>query len=121
MIAALATSVLVAGLLLAAWTGGSAALRRPVNAAQIIAGIAVETALIAQSAIALVRLARGERLAEPATFVAYSIGVLAPLILGGQLARLERSRWGSLALCFTAVVVAVMTLRLQQIWRAGGA
>ena len=39
--------------------------------------------------------------------------------LGFYLAREERTRWGSTSLCFTAVVVAVMTLRLLQIWNAG--
>ena len=53
------------------------------------------------------------------TFVAYSVGILLPLPLGFYLAREERTRWGSLSLCFTAVVVAVMTLRLMQLWQAG--
>ena len=47
------------------------------------------------------------------------MGILLPLPLGFYLARVERTRWGSLSLCFTAVVVAVMTLRLMQLWQAG--
>ena len=57
-------------------------------------------------------------MAEPVTFVAYSLGVLLALPLGFYLAREERTRWGSLCLCFTAVVVAVMVLRLLQLWQA---
>jgi hypothetical protein len=104
-------------LALAVWTGIWAGLRRPVNAGQMIGALLLEAALAVQSGIALVRMILGQRLAEPVTFVAYSIGILAPLALGIFLARAERTRWGSLAMCFTAIVVAVMTLRLQQLWR----
>src|SRR5664280_1427651 len=61
----------------------------------------------------------GAELDESVPFVAYSVGILLPLPLGFYLARIERTRWGSLSLCFTAVVVAVMTLRLMQLWQAG--
>ena len=54
------------------------------------------------------------------TFAAYAVGVLLPLPLGFYLARIERTRWGSIILAFTAVVVAIMMLRLLQIWRSDG-
>jgi hypothetical protein len=118
MIQPLAIGVIVAGLLLAAWTGFQAWRRRPTTEAQRVGAIVVEVALLVQTVIAIVRLTNGQDLTEPVTFVAYSIGILLPLPLGFQLARLERTRWGSLSLCFTAVVVAVMTLRLIQLWQA---
>lgn len=118
MIQPLAIGVIVAGLLLAAWTGFQAWRRRPTTEAQMVGAIVVEVALLVQTVIAIVRLTNGQDLTEPVTFVAYSIGILLPLPLGFQLARLERTRWGSLSLCFTAVVVAVMTLRLIQLWQA---
>lgn len=117
MIAPLAYGLMIAGVLLAAWTGIWAARRRPANRGQLAGSIVLETALAAQSVIALVRVIGGFDVAEPATFIAYSFGVLAPLALGIYLARIERTRWGSIGLCFTAVVVAVMTLRLLQLWR----
>jgi hypothetical protein len=107
------------GLGLAAWTGIWALRHRPVNAGQIVGCLLLEAALAVQTAIAVVRIILGFRLAEPVTFVAYSAGVLVPLALGIYLARIERTRWGSIALCFTAVVVVVMTLRLLQLWRTG--
>lgn len=84
----------------------------------MIGAIVVEAALLVQSVIAMVMLAGGRELNEPVTFIAYSLGILLPLPLGFYLARIERTRWGSLSLCFTAVVVAVMTLRLMQLWQA---
>jgi hypothetical protein len=110
--------VIAASLLLALWTGIQAGRRRPTSEAQMIGAIVVEVALLVQVVIALVRLFGGTTPAEPVTFVAYSIGVLLALPLGFYLAREERSRWGSLCLCFTAVVVAVMVLRLLQLWSA---
>lgn len=118
MIPVLGYAVLAAGLLLALWTGIQAARRRPTTDAQMIGAIVVEAALLVQVVIALIRLIGGRQLNEPVTFVAYSIGVLLALPLGFYLAREERTRWGSLCLCFTAVVVAVMVLRLLQLWQA---
>ena len=115
----LAYALMVVGLLLAAWTGLWANRRKPVNAAQIIGALVLEAGLLVQSVIGIVRLAGDATVAEPVTFVAYAIGVLAPLPLGIYLARIERTRWGSISLCFTTVVVAVMGLRLLQLWRMG--
>lgn len=115
MITALALTVVGIGLALGCWTGLQAYLRRPANGQQLIASIALETALLAQSVIVWIRLPDAS-VTEPVTLIAYSVGILAPLPLGIWMARLERTRWGSIALCFTAVVVAVMTLRLQEIW-----
>jgi len=110
--------ILAAGLLLAVWTGIQAARRRPTTDAQMVGAIVVEVALLVQVVIALVQIVGGHQLSEPVTFVAYSIGVPLALPLGFYLAREERTRWGSLCLCFTAVVVAVMVLRLLQLWQA---
>lgn len=111
-------AILAGGLLLALWTGVQAGRRRPTTDAQMIGAIVVEAALLVQVVVALVQLFGGHQLDEPVTFVAYSIGILLALPLGFYLAREERTRWGSLCLCFTAVVVAVMMLRLLQLWQA---
>ena len=119
MIQGLAVGILIAGLLLGAWLGIQAWCRRPTTEAQMVAAIVLEVALLVQTVIAIVRLVGGVQVTEGVTFVAYSVGILLPLPLGFYLARIERTRWGSLSLCFTAVVVAVMTLRLMQLWQAG--
>ncbi len=120
MIGGLAYSVAVAGMALACWAGLWAGRRRPVNAGQVVMALLVELSLVAQSGIAVVRIIGSATVAEPVTFIAYSVGVLAPLPLGIYVARIERTRWGSIGLAFTAVVVAVMTLRLLELWRTGG-
>lgn len=115
MVGWLGWGILAAALGLAVWTGVQYARRRPTTEAQMIAAIVIEAALVLQAVLALFALS-GADLYEPVTFVSYLIGVLLILPLGFQLARIERSRWGSLSLGFTGVVVAVMTLRLLQLW-----
>ncbi len=115
----LAYCVLAAGLALGVWCGIQAYRRQPTNDALMIGAIVVQAGLLVQSVIGLVRLS-GTHLDEPVTFVAYAVGILLPLPLGFYLARIERTHWGSIILGFTAVVVAVMTLRLLQIWRSDG-
>ena len=95
MIQGLAIAVLTAGLLLGAWTGVQALRRRPTTEAQMVGAIVLEAAALVQSGIAIVRLVRGEAVDEPVTFVAYAVGILLPLPLGFYLARVERTRWGS--------------------------
>lgn len=119
MIGALAYSVVGLGLVLAVWTGWSVYRRRPTGEAQMVGAIVLEAALLTQSIIAFVRVS-GAGLVEPATFIAYAAGILLPVPLGFQLARMERTRWGSLCLCFTAIVTSVMTLRLLQLWSNHG-
>ena len=71
MIQALAIGILVAGLLLGAWTGFQAWRRRPTTEAQMVGAIVVETALLVQAAIAIVKMVGGAELIEPVTFIAY--------------------------------------------------
>lgn len=116
MLPALSFTLLGVGLALAAWTGLWAYLRRPATRLQQGAAALLLAGLLVQSVIGWFR-APGAGLVEGVTFVAYSLGILVPLPLGLWVARVERTRWGSTALSFTAVVVAVMTLRLYQLWR----
>jgi len=102
VIGGLAYALVAAGLLVGGWAGVVAYLDKPTDDPLMVAAIVLEVGLLAQAGIAVTRLA----------------GVLLPLPLGFYLARIERTRWGSMTLGFTAVVVAVMTLRLLQLWRS---
>jgi hypothetical protein len=113
--AALAFPVMGFGFALALWTGISAGRSRPTGEIQMASVLLLEAALLAQSVIGWLRIG-GSGIDEPVTFVAYSIGILAPMAAAFYLARIERTRWGSIIVCFAAVVVAVMTLRLAALW-----
>ncbi|MET3804866.1 phosphotransferase system glucose/maltose/N-acetylglucosamine-specific IIC component [Nakamurella sp. UYEF19] len=119
MIDVLAYCLVGAGLALGVWSGIQAYRRLPTNDALMIAAIVLEVGLVVQSGIGIARL-RAAHILEPVTFVAYAVGILLPLGVGFYLARIERTRWGSIILGAMAVVVGVMTLRLLQIWRSDG-
>lgn len=115
VIPALAYSTMGAAGLLAIWTGISAGRHRPTGEIQMVLLLALELALLVQTVLALTRLS-GAGIDESVAFAAYSVGVLLPLAGGFYLARIERTRWGSLIVCFAAVVALVMVLRLAHLW-----
>ena len=89
--------------------------RRPLD--RIAAGlIAVEVAAIVQVLAAVVQAVRGERPVEAATFVGYALTSLLVPPVGAVWALSEKTRWGTAAAGISALVLAVLTLRMQQVW-----
>jgi len=114
----LATTVIVASLVLAAWSLLTALLNRPTGVSHLVAAVAVEAVVLAIAVAALVALAGGDRPTEVATFLGYLFTTVALLPTGVVLARMEPSRWGSAILCGAALVLPVLVVRLQQVWDA---
>jgi hypothetical protein len=89
--------------------------RRPVL--WLLGGLAaVELAAVVQVLVAVVLVIRGERPDEPAVFAGYAIASLLVPPLGALWALSERSRWGTAAAGVSALVLAVLTVRLRQVW-----
>ncbi|MGW7334155.1 hypothetical protein ACWGIU_37270, partial [Streptomyces sp. NPDC054840] len=86
-------------------------------------GMAVVTVLVlAQLVIGLVKLAQGEKPDEGTViFVAYLVGAFAAVPAAGMLSLTERTRWGSITVAAGAVVLAVLEVRLYDIWGTTGA
>lgn len=120
MIPALATATLVAALVVGAWAAVAAARDRRVSGAQLAAAAAVELALLVQAGIAVVLLVRGGDGVDGITFGGYLLTSVLALPVGAFWAIGERSRWGNGVLAVSGAVVAVLVLRLQQLWAAGG-
>jgi hypothetical protein len=108
--------VMVASLLVGAWCFVSAARQRWLGAGQVVAIIAVELVLLAQAVAAAVRLVAGVRPEQFGTFLGYLITSVIVLPLAALLAFMERTRWGSVIAGVAGLVVAVLTLRLRQVW-----
>jgi hypothetical protein len=108
--------VMVASLLLGVWCFGSAARHRWLGAAQVLGLIAVELVLLAQAVAATVRIIGGERPEQFGTFVGYLVTSVIVLPLAAVLSFMERTRWGSVIAGVAGLVVAVLTLRLRQVW-----
>ncbi|ARE77375.1 hypothetical protein ACFVZ8_15480 [Streptomyces sp. NPDC059558] len=122
MLDALTVAIGVAALALAAWCGHAAWRDQPTKDWHFI-GMAVVTVLVlAQLVIGLVQLARGEKPDEGTViFVAYLVGAFAAVPAAGLLSLTERTKWGSVTVAAGAVVLAVLEVRLYDIWGTTGA
>ncbi|MEV5616622.1 hypothetical protein [Streptomyces bacillaris] len=117
MLDALTVAVAVTALALAAWCGHAAYKDQPTKDWHFI-GMAVVTLLaLAQLVVGIVQLARGERPEQgTAVFIAYLIGSFAAVPAAGVLSLSERTRWGSVTVAAGALVLAVLEVRLYDIW-----
>ncbi|MET9322202.1 hypothetical protein ABZX75_18715 [Streptomyces sp. NPDC003038] len=122
MLDALTVAIGVAALALAAWCGFAAWRDQSTKDWHFI-GMAVVTALVlAQLVTGLVKLAGGEKPDEGAViFVAYLLGAFAAVPAAGLLSLTERTKWGSVTVSASAVVLAVLEVRLYDIWGTPGA
>jgi hypothetical protein len=111
--------VIAAALALAAW-GGLATARHRAPDRWLYVGAAVVAGLVAvQGVIAVVRLIAGADV-DAGLFIGYLVTAVVLVPCGIALARLEPTRWGSAILAAGGLVLAPLTLRLIQIWHAGG-
>jgi hypothetical protein len=113
--------VAVAVLALAAALSGVVTAVRGVPPGRVSLALAAlaEVAVAVQSVVALVALATGEGPGGTATLVAYLLGVLVVLPLAAAWALVERTRWSGAVLAVGGFTVAVMTARVDMLWRAG--
>ncbi|MFF3348546.1 hypothetical protein [Streptomyces sp. NPDC002779] len=117
MLAALTLVTGVFALLLAAWCGFAAYRDQPTKDWHFI-GMAVVTLLaLVQLVVGIVLLARGEDPEQGTTiFVAYLLGSFACVPAAGFLSLAERTKWGSITVAAGGVVLAVLQVRLYDIW-----
>ncbi|QSB15750.1 hypothetical protein JQS43_05260 [Natronosporangium hydrolyticum] len=117
MVNGLATSIIVAGLLVGGFAVVTAMLDRPPGLLHL-AGLAVlEGLLVVQAIAALTNVFAGERPADGlATFIGYLLTAVLIPPLAALLSMAERTRWGSVIVAIAAGVTAVLVLRLQQVW-----
>jgi hypothetical protein len=107
---------MIVSLLVAAWCFVAAARDSWIDRTHL-AGIAlVEVAVVVQVVMAVARIVGGERPYEFATFVGYLIVSVALLPVAVVLSYMEQTRWGSVIAGAGALVVAVLVLRLLQVW-----
>lgn len=117
MFDALTLATGVAALLLAVWCGWAAYRDQPTKDWHFI-GMAVVTVLaLVQLVAGIVLLARGEKPEQGTTiFVAYLLGSFACIPAAGFMSLAERSKWGSVTVAAGGVVLAVLEVRLYDIW-----
>lgn len=116
----LATVVITAALVMAAWTVVLAARGRRFGVATLGVLATVELAAVVQLVVAMVLLAIGPRPDGIAAFVGYHVVALLVLPAAVAWAAGDRSRWGPGVLAVGCLALAVMTVRMQQIWATAG-
>ncbi len=112
----LAVAIIVAALACAGLSLTAALLGRVPGAVQVWSAAALELVVLAQIVVAVVQLLRGERPAEFATFLGYLVASVLVLPVAVVWAAAERSRWSSAVLGVAGLVLAVVVLRMQQVW-----
>jgi hypothetical protein len=115
---ALATTIGVAALALAAWLLVPVLRNQWINCRYVVALGVLEGALAAQAVLATVWMAQGNRPDELATFIGYLVASMLVVPLAVVLAYMERTRWGSVIVMVACLVTAVLMLRLHQVWHA---
>ncbi|MEW2220213.1 hypothetical protein AB0939_13065 [Streptomyces sp. NPDC006990] len=120
MLTPLTVTLAVAALVLAAWCGWAAYRDQPTKDWHFL-GMAVVTLLaLAQLVVGIVQAARGHTAADGSViFFSYLVGVVACVPVVGLLSLTERTKWGSLTVVAGAVVLAVLQVRLYDIWGGG--
>ena len=118
MIGFLGTTIIVGALLVAAWAGVSALRRRdPFLVAAVVAAV-TEVVLLVQAVIAIVSSFNGETADAPGLFFGYLVAVILVLPATMLWSRAERNQFGSVVILVGGLVLAVLVVRLQQIWGA---
>lgn len=121
MVGPVAVALVVALLLLAAWTAGLAGRDRRAGDRTLYALAGAEAVLVVQVLVAAVRTIAGERPDSLGAFVGYLLVTPFLLPLGLLYSVEERTRWGTLVLTVSCLATAVVVLRLLDVWQGAGA
>lgn len=120
MIAWLSYVVIGIAVVAAAWGVVSAVRGRPPGNAQFYWSFLAELAVIVQSVVGFVAIARGHGPAETATSIGYLAGIVVLMPVAVWWGIGDRSRYSGLVMTIAGVAVAVMTLRLLDLWSVTG-
>ena len=120
MIDALATVLIALAAAYGAVALVMAALGKTPREYVVIASGALLVLVLVQVVIAVVMLLAGDRPDELGTFVGYLLVAVVLLPAGTLWALAERSRWGTAVLAVAALALAVVVVRLQDLWSTVG-
>jgi hypothetical protein len=113
---AVPTTIIVAGLALAAYALLMTALNRRMDIGLLAALGVLEILLLVLVGLIVAKLAGGGRPASLPTLIGYLIAMPLVPVAAGFWGLLERSRWGSAVVAVAGLVAAVLMVRLHEIW-----
>jgi hypothetical protein len=104
-------------LAIGAWLLVLGAVSRPPSGLSVTLVASVELVLLVQLAVSIVLVAGGQTAATDIfEFFGYLIVALLVPLAGFVWAILDRTRWSTIVLAASALVVWVMLIRMQQLW-----
>ncbi|MGH3165949.1 MAG: hypothetical protein ACRDN0_08645 [Trebonia sp.] len=113
---AVPTTIIVAGLALAAYALLMTALNRRMGTV-LLAGLGLlEILLLVLVGLIVAKLASGERPAGLAILIGYLIATPIIPVVAGLWGAMERSRWGPAVIAVAGLAAAVLMVRLHEIW-----
>jgi hypothetical protein len=113
---AVPTTIIVAGLALAAYALLMTALNRRMGIGLLAALGVLEILLLVLVGLIVAKLAGGGRPASLPTLIGYLIAMPLVPVAAGFWGLLERSRWGSAVVAVAGLIAAVLMVRLHEIW-----
>ena len=115
------SAVLIGACLLGAlWTAVLAALNRRATNSLLIELALAELLVLVQLVIAVVLVIGGSHPDSTVTFLAYAIGEIVILPIGVLWSQAEKSRSSTLVIAVACLALAVMTVRMLQMWSTVG-
>jgi hypothetical protein len=113
---AVPTTIIVAGLALAAYALLMTALNRRMGLGLLVALGVLEILLLVFVGLVVAKLAGGGRPASMPTLIGYLIATPFVPLAAGFWGAIERSRWGPAVIGAAGLVAAVLMVRLHEIW-----
>jgi hypothetical protein len=113
---AVPTTIIVAGLALAAYALLTTARNRRMGVGLLAALGVLEILLLVEDGLIAAKLASGAHPAGLATLIGYMIAMPIVPVAAAFWGLLERSRWGAAVVAVAGLVAPVLMVRLHQIW-----
>jgi len=113
---AVTTTIIVAGLALAAYAGILTARNKRMGGSLLAALCVLEILLRVLVGMIVAKLAEGGRPASLPTLIGYLIATPLVPLAAGFWGAMERSRWGPAVVAVAGLVAAVLMVRLHEIW-----
>jgi hypothetical protein len=115
---AVSTTIIVAGLALAAYATLMTVRDRRMGGSLLTALGVLEILLLVEVGVVVAKLAGGGHPAQLATLIGYLIALPFVPVAAGVWGAMERSRWGPAVIAAAGLVAAVLMVRLHEIWPA---
>lgn len=112
----LPTTIIVAGLALAAYALVLTVLNRRMGTSLLAALGVLEILMLILAGVIVYRLTQGGHPSGMVVLIGYLVSMVLVPVAAAFLGALERSRWGSAVSVVAGLVAAVLMVRLHQVW-----